>query len=171
MLNRARACDFACQQIQADDIEIYSGYTRYTRTWMRRTHREIDHPKFEISRIMRHPFDNDYSKVYGKVFTLLFCVMNPHCTQILNHSPRNFQKSLYLSISDIWGQVSTYFLTLIPNHPAWRRVKMQPWGVMGEKLLLRWSRDQCSAKREKRFHFSVGLGFGIGLRLGYDSGY
>ena len=42
---------------------------------------------------------------------------------------------------------------------------------MGEKLLLRWSRDQCSAKREKWLHFSVGLGFGIGLGLGYDSGY
>ena len=36
-----------------------------------------------------------------------------------------------------------------------------------------WSRDQCSAKREKRLHFSVRLGFGIGFRLGlgYDSGY
>ena len=34
-----------------------------------------------------------------------------------------------------------------------------------------WSRDQCSAKWEKRLHFSVGLGFGIGLGLGYDSGY
>ena len=32
-----------------------------------------------------------------------------------------------------------------------------------------WSRDQCSAKREKRFHFSVGLGIGIGLGLWYDS--
>ena len=44
---------------------------------------------------------------------------------------------------------------------------------MGEKLLFRWSRDQCSAKREKWLHFSVGLGFGIGLGLGYeyDSGY
>ena len=42
---------------------------------------------------------------------------------------------------------------------------------MGEKLHFRWSRDQCPAKREKRFHFSVGLGFGIGLGLGYDSGY
>ena len=42
---------------------------------------------------------------------------------------------------------------------------------MGEKLLFKWSRDQCSAKREKRIHFSVGLGFGIGLGLGYDSGY
>ena len=42
---------------------------------------------------------------------------------------------------------------------------------MGEKLILMWSRDQFSAKREKRFHFSVGLGFGIGLGLGYDSGY
>ena len=34
----------------------------------------------------------------------------------------------------------------------------------------RWSRDQCSAKREKRLHFSVGLGFGIELGLGYDLG-
>ena len=42
---------------------------------------------------------------------------------------------------------------------------------MVEKLRFRWSRDQCSAEREKRFHFSVGLGFGIGLGLGYDSGY
>ena len=90
---------------------------------------------------------------------------------ILNHSPMNFRKSLFLSILDIWGLIPTYFLTLIPNHPAWRRVKMQPWGVMGEKLILMWSRDQFSAKREKRFHFSVGLGFGIGLGLGYDSGY
>ena len=44
---------------------------------------------------------------------------------------------------------------------------------MGEKLIFMWSRDQCSAKREKRPNFSVGLGFGIGLGLGYkyDSGY
>ena len=41
---------------------------------------------------------------------------------------------------------------------------------MGEKLLFRWPSDQCSAKREKKFHFSVGLGFGIGLGLGYDLG-
>ena len=34
-----------------------------------------------------------------------------------------------------------------------------------------WSRDQCSAKREKRFYFSVGLGFGIWLVLGYDLGH
>ena len=42
---------------------------------------------------------------------------------------------------------------------------------MAEKLLFSWSRDLCSAKREKWLHFSVGLGFGIGLGLGYDSGY
>ena len=42
---------------------------------------------------------------------------------------------------------------------------------MGKKPIFVWSRDQCSAKRDKRLHFSVGLGFGIGLGLGYDSGY
>ena len=42
---------------------------------------------------------------------------------------------------------------------------------MGEKLLFRWSRDQCSALRKKWLHFSVGVGFGVGLGLGYDSGY
>ena len=29
----------------------------------------------------------------------------------------------------------------------------------------------CLARREKRFHLSVGLGFGIGLGLLYGSGY
>ena len=33
-----------------------------------------------------------------------------------------------------------YFCSLIPNHPTWRRVKMQPWEVMAKKL--NWSRDQ-----------------------------
>ena len=42
---------------------------------------------------------------------------------------------------------------------------------MGEKLLFSWSRDRCSAYREKGFHFSVGLGFGIGLGFWYDLGY
>ena len=42
---------------------------------------------------------------------------------------------------------------------------------MGEKLHFRWSRDQCSAKRERLLYFLVGLRFGIGLGLGYDSGY
>ena len=38
-------------------------------------------------------------------------------------------------------------------------------------MIFMWSRDQCSAKREKRLHFSVRLGFGMGLGLGYDLGY
>ena len=42
---------------------------------------------------------------------------------------------------------------------------------MDEKLIFMWSRDQCSAKRDKRLRFSLGLGFGIGLGLWYDSGY
>ena len=42
---------------------------------------------------------------------------------------------------------------------------------MGEKLIFMWSRDQCSAKRDKRLRFSVKLAFGIGLGLWYDSGY
>ena len=42
---------------------------------------------------------------------------------------------------------------------------------MGEKLIFMRSRDRCSAKREKRLHFSVGSGFGVGLGLRYESGY
>ena len=41
---------------------------------------------------------------------------------------------------------------------------------MGEKLIFMWSRDQCSAERDKRLRFSVGLGFGIGLGSWYDLG-
>ena len=77
---------------------------------------------------------------------------------------KEFSKIL---IFEYFGYLKTdfdVFLTLIPKNLAWRRVKMQPWGVMGEKLHFRWSRDQCPAKREKRFHFSVGLGFGSGIR-------
>ena len=40
-------------------------------------------------------------------------------------------------------------------------IEMQPRGVMGERLPFRWSFDQCLAKREKRLHLSVGLGFEI----------
>ena len=39
---------------------------------------------------------------------------------------------------------------------------------MGEKLIVMWSHDRCSAKRQKRPPFSVGSGFGSGLGLGYD---
>ena len=41
---------------------------------------------------------------------------------------------------------------------------------MGEKLIFVWSRDQFLDKREKRLHFSVGLGSVIGKGLEYDSG-
>ena len=41
---------------------------------------------------------------------------------------------------------------------------------MGKKLIFMWSRDQCSAKRDKRLRFSLGLGFGIEIGLWYDSG-
>ena len=37
---------------------------------------------------------------------------------------------------------------------------------MGEKLLFRWSRDQCSAKQGLRCHLLVGLGFVLGLGFG-----
>ena len=40
---------------------------------------------------------------------------------------------------------------------------------MDETLIFMWSRDQCSAKWEKRLRISVGLGFGIELELEYDS--
>ena len=42
---------------------------------------------------------------------------------------------------------------------------------MGEKLIFMWSCDQCTAKRDKKLRFFVGLGFRIGLGLWYDSGY
>ena len=38
----------------------------------------------------------------------------------------------------------------------------------GRKSDFMWSRDQCSAKRDKRLRFSVGLGFGIGLGFGSE---
>ena len=38
-------------------------------------------------------------------------------------------------------------------------------------MLFMWSRDQCLAKREIMLYSSVGLGFGIRLGLGYDSGH
>ena len=42
--------------------------------------------------------------------------------------------------------------------------------LKAKKTAFRSSRDQCSGtKRDKRLHFSVGLGFGIGL--GLDSGH
>ena len=61
-----------------------------------------------------------------------------HPSHVLNHSPRNFQTSLNLSISDIWRLVMKCFLTLIPNHPArkasflnqvrvWDRVRVRIW--------------------------------------------
>ena len=89
----------------------------------------------------------------------------PLCAQILNYSQRNFLFDFeYLRY---WKKISTYFLKLIPNHPAWRKVKMQPWEVMGEKLVFIRSRDQCSAKRKRRFHLPVRWGIGLGYDLRY----
>ena len=66
---------------------------------------------------------------------------------------------------------SNEFLALIPNQPALRRVKCNPEKLYAKKLLLRWSRDQCLARRETRLRFSVELGFRTGLWLGYDLRY
>ena len=41
---------------------------------------------------------------------------------------------------------------------------------MDETLIFMWSRDQSSAKREKRLRISVGAGSGIELELEYDAG-
>ena len=57
------------------------------------------------------------------------------------------------------------------SSPERRDMVISTMRSYGRKLHFRWSRDQCSAKREKWLHFSVGLGFGIRLGLGYDSGY
>ena len=52
------------------------------------------------------------------------------------------------------------------------RVKMQPCGVIGEKLFSR-SRDQCAANWCTNFNCSLGLclGFGDGLGLWLSSGH
>ena len=63
--------------------------------------------------------------------------MNP---SVLNHSTLEF-RDFSKRAPGSWNYVrSTYFWTLIPNHPTWRRVKMLPWPVIGKKKLLR-SRD------------------------------
>ena len=50
-----------------------------------------------------------------------------------NSLARDFLNSSYVSNSKA---VSYKFSLLIPNHPSWRRATMQPWGVLGKKLLL-----------------------------------
>ena len=68
------------------------------------------------------------------------------------------------------------FLTLICDSESPRMtlginatLRSFSYGVWAKNCfsIFRWSRDQCSAKRDKWLHSSVGLGFG----LGYDSGY
>ena len=39
-------------------------------------------------------------------------------------------------------------------------LKTDSESLICEKLLFRWSRDQCSAKQEKRLHVLFGLGIG-----------
>ena len=50
-------------------------------------------------------------------------------------------------------------------HMTYGRGKNATLRSYRRKTAFRWSRDQCSANQEKRLHFSVGLGFGIGLGL------
>ena len=114
----------------------------------------------------------NFSRYLGYTYISFECNRNvcmcsqlhkPLCAQILNYSQRNFLFDFeYLRY---WKKISTYFLKLIPNHPAWRKVKMQPWEVMGEKLVFIRSRDQCSAKRKRRFHLPVRWGIGLGYDL------
>ena len=85
----------------------------------------------------------------------------------LNRSPK-FSKIFCKKVLRIsFGRGSTYFCSLIPNHPTWRRVKMLPWEVMGEKLI--WSRDQPAKRifRSWRLVLGLGLGWGSGLGLGW----
>ena len=48
---------------------------------------------------------------------------------------------------------------------------MQTLGVIGEKLLLRRSRDQCAANWCTNLNCSLWLGFGDGLGLWFGSGH
>ena len=62
------------------------------------------------------------------------------------------------------------FLTLIPNHPRMTSGKNANLRSNGRKTHFYVAMGQSSAKREKRLHFSFGLGFGIGLGYGLGSG-
>ena len=48
---------------------------------------------------------------------------------------------------------------------------MQPWEIIGEKLLLTRSRDQCVVNWCTNFNCSLELGFGDGLGLWLSSGH
>ena len=67
---------------------------------------------------------------------------------VLNRSPVGKVKNLFFEYFRILREGSDVFFDADSewqNHPTWRRVKMQPWGVVGEKLLLWRSCDQCVA--------------------------
>ena len=53
-------------------------------------------------------------------------------------------------LGDRFRRIFWRWFRITPHNVGWKS-KMRPWGVMGEKLIFRWSRDQCSAKREKGF--------------------
>ena len=97
------------------------------------------------------------SAVYPRNFHRSSTVCQP---LLLNRSPKFFKIFCkQVQIIFHWAR-STYFCSLIPNHPTWRRVKMLPWEVMGKKLF--WSRDQ-PVKRTFRSQW-LGLGLGLGWR-------
>ena len=60
-------------------------------------------------------------------------------SSVLNHSTLEFRDFSKREPGSWFHVRSTYFWTLIPNHPTWRRVEMLPRQVIGKKL--HWSRD------------------------------
>ena len=77
---------------------------------------------------------------------------------VLNHSTLEFRDFSKRAPGSWIYDKSTYFWTLIPNHPTWRRVKMLPWQVILIGKKLHRSRDITwhGHLREKvKFLFSV----------------
>ena len=89
---------------------------------------------------------------------------------VLNHSTLEF-RDFSKRAPGSWTYVrSTYFWTLIPNHPTWRRGKMLPWQVIGKKTAsVTWHHVAWPFKGKKS-NFSLVLGFwlwfGLWLWLG-----
>ena len=80
---------------------------------------------------------------------------------IFAHSTKSLAEEFFhMIIPNIKAYMTTYFSTLIPNHPSGRRIKMQLCGVIGE--ILAFSGHVTSAWLNRRKVFISWLGQGLG---------